>query len=84
MNITIPLIRKVLPKLVAQDLIGVQLMQDSAGEIFTFKTVTYVGDNPPPPCEGDTRHVFGRGWEIVYGGEWIPHDTWTKIKIAGL
>ncbi len=79
------MIRKVLPELVARDIVGVQPMQESAGEIFRYKTVTHVEDEPTPrPKEGDIRHTFGRGWEIVYGDQWISYDTWIKIKIAGL
>lgn len=36
------------------------------------------------PVEGDTRHVFGVGWQRRYGDEWISVDLWLKIKIAGL
>lgn len=85
LKILIPMIRKVLPELVARDIVGVQPMQDSAGDIFKYKTVTYTEDDPPPiPNEGDRRHVFGQGWQIFYGGDWISEHVWLKLKLAGL
>lgn len=36
------------------------------------------------PKEGNSVHSFTKGWLIYYGTEYIPVDTWWKIKIAGL
>ena len=42
-NINIPFIRKILPGLIANEIIGVQPMSGPAGKIFTIKT-TYDGN----------------------------------------
>ena len=42
-TIIIPLIRKILPGLIANEIIGVQPMSSSIGKIFTMKT-TYDGN----------------------------------------
>jgi hypothetical protein len=56
------------------------LMGGSGGPALEFTVV----ENEPHPLEGDVRHAFGSGWQVFYGGDWVPKATWVKLKIAGL
>lgn len=90
--ILIPVIRQITPEILAEEICSVQPMSESAGSIyglkasqFSMKIETDVIQFKNPPKQGDTRHVFGRGWERYYGTEWISTETWLwKIKIHGL
>lgn len=79
------IIRKILPELLAQELCSVQPMT-SGVEIFNVRRSSdrRVFDMTETFKNGTLRHSFLTGWERYYHGEWIPHDLWLKIKIAGL
>ena len=79
--ILIPMIRRLIPDTFIYDLCSVQPMTGDVGDIFGIRVVPEHGENA---IEGHRRHVFGRGWQVYYGTEWIPEDVWIKIKIKGL
>lgn len=82
-KILLPMIRRVMPTVIAHDLMNVQPMTGEVGKIFTLKAVTHEQIEELAK-EGATRHVFGRGWERFYGGEWISDDLYWKLKIKGV
>ena len=80
--ILIPVIRQITPEILAEEICSVQPMTN-AGKIFDLKAPRFsmrietdVIQSKKPPQQGDTRHVFGRGWECYYGTEWISTETW--------
>lgn len=81
MNIILPIIRNIHPKVIAADIVGVQPMT-SAGEVFKLKYVERA--KLPEPKQGDLRHHFIHGYQRYYGTAWISDHLWCKIKIKGL
>lgn len=80
MNISLPMIRQVLPTLVAQDIVGVQPMVDGAGEVFKLRHCIDIKES----VQGGRRHSFTCGWQRYYGTQWIPEHLWINLKIRGL
>ncbi len=82
----LPLIRKVMPSLIASDIAGVQPLQEN-----TFKHVMSINYDSTPwltrlenTPDGTLIHEFAKGYSRVYGTELIDLDLYWKIKIAGL
>lgn len=62
-NITLPMIQRVLPSLIAQEIIGVQPMPNSAGNIFTQ---IFVSKQDPNIVKFHKKYKFSRAkWYIA-------------------
>lgn len=81
MNMIIPIIRRMAPAVLAEQLVSVQPMT-GAGGIFELRHVTQ--QSLPEPLQGNRRHSFLKGWQRYYGNQWIAESVWIKIKIKGL
>ena len=66
-KVILPMIRRIMPGTIAQDLVGVQPMQGPAGQIFTLRQ----------PKRGQLRPTGGVDpvFEVFDGEEWIRGDT---------
>jgi hypothetical protein len=74
-----PFTKQLMPKVLAEDIAGVQPMMENVGKIFTFKNSSMF-----EPKQGALQHSFVEGWQCYYGTQWISVDLWLKIKIKGL
>ena len=77
---TNPIVKNLMPSLVASNIVGVQPMSADTGNIFKLKYIHGPNDVP----QGTLTHEFIRGYVRRYGTEDIPADIWWKIKIRGL
>jgi len=78
LNVIIPIIKRPL----SVDIGSIIRAQPMTETDYSF---SFVIDNVPKPSkEGDIKHVFSKGWQRFYGGEWIDEALWLKIKICGL
>lgn len=83
-NIMIPMIRRIIPTTIAHDIVSAQPMTGDEGKVYQLKYRYGDPATEVAPVEGARRHVFGQGYEVYYGNEWIAQETYLKIKRAGL
>ena len=81
MKIEIPLLRTIDPRVLAQELTGVQPMT-MGGHAFSLRYIE--SSKLPKPIQGAWRHDFLFGNQRYYGTQWIAEQVWVKIKIKGL
>lgn len=79
--ITLPILRKLNPQLLAKELLGVQPMEHDHAEVFKLKRTDGVFS---APRQGEWCHDFIKGHLRYYGTQWIPEHVWTSIKLKGL
>jgi hypothetical protein len=75
------LIRRMVPTLMAEELVGVQPMSDNT----MSSLIKWIKSNEKPMYnQGDRIRCFARGWLRYYGTEFISQDLWISLKIKGL
>ena len=72
----IPMIRKVMPELLARDIAGVQPMTDDCGEVFKLR---YIEGYRKHDRFGTIIHSFIEGWMIHDGKEFIPDSMFVEL-----
>ncbi len=82
-TITLPIIKKPMPRLLADDILSVSPQVDYAVQQ-GFSLKYYSEANPNQHNQGDSIHDFARGWIRYYGSEFIPNELYLKLKIKGL
>lgn len=81
MNLVLPIIKQIVPRLLAEEICGVQPMTEPIDGLFKLRSIRSSIDKVK---DGELCHSFTDGWLVGYGTEWISVDLWWKIKIAGL
>lgn len=79
MSDLIPVIRRRITELIANDLLAVQPMNEAH-----MDAVLKLNTDQIPYRQGDRVHDFVKGWLRYYGNDLIAESLWWKLKINGL
>lgn len=70
LKIILPIIRRIIPKQIAEEIVGVQPMQgDEIKHMINFRYISWIIN-----CYGDMHHEFLRGWCWFNGNDFVPVD----------
>ncbi len=78
----IPLIRKMMPKNIAADLVDVQPMANKFSDLYEALKIAEVHE--PNYAVGERVHDFIKGWLRWDGHELIPEELYWELKIKKL
>jgi len=88
LKVLIPTMRKIIPQMIAEDIVGVQPMSEDIGEVFQVRHVSWVIN-----CYGDIIHNFIFGYQWFNGEEWgcvdgefchVKYDDDIRTKDSGI